>query len=125
MHKFEDNFDIKSKNGYDVYTLKKDFNMDLKFKTVENQGKVSVYINYQERNPLSSMLWGNFQAECDMSSIEFSIEKEIPNRKNTMYAIVNKENLIGFFEEVYFFIIDYRKIMDSLNFLEYHNDWTY
>lgn len=125
MHKFEDNFDIKSKNGYDVYTLKKDFNMDLKFKTVENQGKVSVYINYQERNPLSSMLLGNFQTECDMSSIEFSVEKEIPNRKNTMYAIVNKENLIGFFEEVYFFIVDYRKIMDSLNFLEYHNDWTY
>ena len=125
MHKFEDNFDIKSKNGYNVYTLKKDFDMDLKFKTIENQGKVSVYINYQERNPLSSMLLGNFQAECDMSSIEFSIEKEIPNRKNTMYAIVNKENLIGFFEEVYFFIVDYRNIMDSLNFLEYHNDWTY
>ena len=125
MHKFEDNFDIKSKNGYDVYTLKKDFDMDLKFKTLENQGKVSVYINYQERNPLSSMLWGNFQAECDMSSIEFTVEKEIPGRKNTMYAIVDKENLIGFFEEVYFFIVDYRNIMDSLNFLEYHNDWTY
>lgn len=125
MHKFEDNFDIKSKNGYDVYTLKKDFNMDLKFKTVENQGKVSVYINYQERNPLSSMLLGNFQAECDMSSTEFSVEKEIPNHDNTMYAIVNKENLIGFFEEVYFFIVDYRNIMDSLNFLEYHNDWNY
>ena len=125
MHKFEDNFDIKSKNGYDVYTLKKDINMELKFKTVENQGKVSVYINYQERNPLSSMLLGNFQAECDMSSIEFTVEKEIPNHDNTMYAIVNKENLIGFFEEVYFFIVDYRNIMDSLNFLEYHNDWTY
>jgi NDP-sugar pyrophosphorylase family protein len=99
--------------------------MDLKFKTVENQGKVSVYINYQECNPLSSMLWGYFQAECDMSSIEFTVEKEIPNRKNTMYAIVNKENLIGFFEEVYFFIVDHKSIMDSLNFLEYHNDWTY
>lgn len=61
MHKFEDNFDIKSKNGYNVYTLKKDFDMDLKFKTIENQGKVSVYINIRNEIPCLQCFWEIFR----------------------------------------------------------------
>lgn len=65
-----------------------------------------MYIKYKGYNPLLAMLLGSFVEECEMDSISFTIKKEDSKKDNTMYAVVNKEDLIVFINEAYFFIME-------------------
>ena len=58
------------------------------------------------------MLIGGFESECEMDSIKFDVDKE--NGNNTMYFIVNSNDLEKFVNEIYFFIME-NKVENKLN----------
>lgn len=103
-----DLYNIEDKGGYLVYTFN---GIDLKIKSIENEEDVYVYIKYKEQNPLFSMLIGTFDAECEMDSVEFETRTE----SRGMYAIVTREHLEGFIKEVYFFVMENRKVLDRIS----------
>ncbi|WP_295090446.1 hypothetical protein [Ruminococcus sp.] len=96
-------YNIESRIDCDIYTFD---SIDLKIKCVENKDDVCVHINYNGYNPLLSMLCGGFESECDIDSISFKVKKESTEKDNSMYAIVEKGGLIGFVNEVYFFVME-------------------
>ena len=104
-------YNIEEKDGYSVYTFN---GIDLRIKSVENMDNAFVYINYKGYNPLISMLFGDFRAECEIDSIEFEVQRENGTDDNTMYAIVNKDDLIEFIKEIYFFVMENRNVLDRI-----------
>lgn len=113
------------KDGYCVYTFNCD-GIDLKIKSVDNEGDDYVYINYNGSNPLSHMLWGNFAEECEfLCSIKFEVEKENFTENSTMYAIVNNDDLINFIKEIIFFIMENKNVLDQLITTKDKNIWSF
>ena len=47
-----------------------------------------------------TMLFGDFRAECEIDSIEFTVQRENSADNSTMYAVVNKADLTEFIKEV-------------------------
>lgn len=97
-------YNVEEKDDYSVYTFK---GINLRIKCDENKDNVNVYIDYNGYNPLFSMLIGDFEAECKLDSISF----ETKTNSGGMYAVVSKEQLIGFIKEIYFFIMENRSVL--------------
>jgi hypothetical protein len=55
------------------------------------------------------MLMGDFSAECRLDDIDFEVRTEHGRR----YAVVSKDKLTAFVEEVYFFVMENRNVLDS------------
>ena len=106
--KMSDLYNVEDKGDYLVYTFD---GIALKIKSIENEETVYVYIKYKEQNPLFSMLFGGFDAECELDSVEFETRTE----SRGMYAIVSPEHLEGFIKEVYFFVIENKKVLDQIS----------
>ena len=113
-------YTVEEKDGYSVYTFN---GINLKIKCIDNKEKVYVYINYNGYNPLLAMLLGSFESECEMDSISFTVRKEDSKKDNTMYAVVNKEDLIGFIKEIYFFIMENN--LDNKLCIRDKNIWSF
>lgn len=92
-------YNVEEKDDYSVYTFN---GINLKIKCVENIDNVNVYIDFDGYNPLFSMLIGDFEAECELDSINF----ETKTNSDGMYAVVSKEQLTVFIKEIYFFIME-------------------
>ena len=104
-------YNIQEKDGYCVYTFN---GIDLKIKSVENKDNCFIYINYNGYNPLMTMLFGDFESECEIDSIGFEVRRENGVNDHTMYAVVNKDDLIGFVKEIYFFVMENKKVLDKV-----------
>lgn len=115
-------YNILKKDGYCVYSFN---GIDLKVKSVDNEGDVFVYINYNGFNPLLTMLFGDFESECEIDSINFEVKKENGIDDNTMYAIINNDDLIGFLKEIYCFIMENRVVLDKILNTRYKNIWSF
>ena len=111
-------YSVEDKGEYCVYTFN---GINLKIRSVENENNVFVYINYNGYNPLFSMLIGEFQAECDLDSIEFEVLKDCGG----MYAVVTKNQLIDFIKEVYFFVMENKTVLDKTLNDSYKNIWSF
>lgn len=104
-------YNIEEKDGYSVYTFN---GIDLRIKGFENKDNAFVYITYKGYNPLMSMLFGDFRAECEIDSIEFTVRRENGADDSIMYAIVDKDDLIEFIKEIYFFVMENRAVLDRI-----------
>ena len=113
-------YNIEKKENYCIYMFNK---IELKIKSVDNRDDAMVYVNYNGYNPLLVMLLGNFESECKMDSIDFTIKKENVENDNTMYAIVKKDDLIGFIKDIYFFIVENN--LDSKLSIRDKNIWSF
>ncbi len=102
-------YTIIEKENFNIYVFDK---IDMSMKIVDNGTAKKVYIDYKGYNPAFSMLIGGFEAECEMDSIEFDVDKE--NGNNTMYFIINSNDLDAFVNEIYFFIME-NKVENKLN----------
>ena len=111
-------YTVEEKDGYSVYTFN---GINLKIKCVDNKEKVYVYINYNGYNPLLSMLFGEFGAECDLDSIDFETQTDYGG----MYAVVSKEQLEEFIREVYFFVMENRSVLDKTLNEKDKNKWSF
>ncbi len=111
---------IENKDNCEIYKFN---DIDLKIKSIEKKDNVWVYINYNGYNPLLAMFLGSFESECEMDSISFTVRKEDSKKDNTMYAVVNKEDLIGFIKEIYFFIMENN--LDNKLHIRDKNVWSF
>lgn len=104
-------YNVESKDGYNVYTFQ---GVNLKIKSVVHEDNTFVYINYNGYNPLLSMLFGDFEAECKNDSIDLTVQRAICGTDNSMYAVVNNDDLIGFVKEVYFFVMENQSVLNDV-----------
>ncbi len=102
-------YTIIEKGNFNIYAFNK---IRMNIKVIDNGTSKKVYINYKGYNPAFTMLIGGFESECEMDSIKFDVDKE--NGNNTMYFIVNSDDLEVFVKEIYCFIMENR-VENKLN----------
>ena len=100
-------YSIEDKGDCSIYTFN---GIDLKLKSVEKKDEVFVFIEYKGKDPLLSMLFGDFGAECELDNIDFEVRTEGGIR----YAVVSKDHLTGFIKEVYFFVMENKNVLDKI-----------
>ncbi len=104
-------YTIIRKENFNIYVFDK-IHMNIKVIDNDNGASKKVYIDYKGYNPAFNMLIGGFESECEMDSIKFDVDKE--NGNNTMYFIVNSDDLEAFVKEIYCFIME-NKVENKLN----------
>lgn len=100
-------YNIEDKGDHSIYTFN---GIDLKIKSVEKKEEVSVFIEYKGKDPLLSMLFGDFGAECELDNIDFEVRTE----GGKMCAVVAKDQITAFVKEVYFFVMENRTVLDKM-----------
>ena len=100
-------YNIEDKGDHSIYTFN---GIDLKIKSVEKKKEVLVFIEYKGKDPLLSMLFGDFGAECELDNIDFEVRTEGGKR----CAVVAKDQITAFVKEVYFFVMENRTVLDKM-----------
>lgn len=103
---------IEKKENYMLYIFDE---INLKIKVTNDNLLKKVYINYKGYNPLFTMLFGEFYAECELDSIHCEFKSEIKGCNNTFYSVIQNEDLELFIENIYFFIMEneVERMLDS------------